>query len=113
MASCNFLKQYVGEDFTITFQMCCTTSTSEYPDVTGWNTCFHCKRNSGDTGYVFAKTGTIVCSTGGKLSVTVDSSDTATIGNGIYYHDFWRVDLGGLSALSEGPYQIHWSLLYT
>lgn len=111
MATCNHLDCYKGEDIVLAFAIVCSTTTASNPDVTGWNTCFHLKSNPTDTGYIATKSGVITCASGGKISVTLDSTDTMQT-NGPYYHDLWRVDSGSKTVLSEGPFAIHWSVLY-
>lgn len=112
MAITNDINVYRGEDIVLNFQVVCSTTTAENPDVTGWTTCFHLKANAPDAVSLITKTGAIVCSTGGKLSVTLNSTDLTAQTVGIYSYDFWRVDTGALAVLSIGQFNIHWSVLY-
>jgi hypothetical protein len=111
VATCNAIDVFRGESIVLNFQIVCATSTASNPDVSTWNTCFHLKLNPTDTGYVAVKSGVITCGPGGKIAVTLDSTDTLQT-NGPYYHDLWRVDAGSLAVLSIGMFHINWSVLY-
>lgn len=73
--------------------------------IAGWTALFTVKREFGDADAVFAVAGVVVDAVKGWLTVTLGPTQT-TLTPGDYVYDFTRTDLGSVTVLSAGRFQV-------
>ena len=73
--------------------------------IAGWTTLFTVKHEYTDVSAIFAVAGVVLDATKGWLTVTLGPTQT-TLTPGDYVYDFTRTDLGSVTVLSTGKFQV-------